>query len=923
MMQDDPPPWLPNHVSHASQERNESAWQPQGLVGEAPGREDSRESVAVVVKKCPSAVGNGLVGHALGGLAWCETFAAVGLHCFWVLSKSSPLTTDNAWGPTLALVPFALMLLAGLASTAAPIRAILARLEAALHWTACLLQALLLFWVVLQNPVEPIIPLASSFFLWSVALGFVLLANLATQLRGRAAARSFQHNAPPWLTVALALLWWGATLWLASGMVWAVYFWTASCLLHAILAAAGPRETVTEVSGTKKLVPALETALLLCLLALLQVQGVFCNAVMGPVEAKYLLFLASFYSLGFFAGAALFLLALRFRLTAFTHAAMAVFLVAVPGELLWPSAVGFGYALPALFRATRRLGGLGYTLSAVVMVFLWIIGQGGFAFAGLAVHFGFYLEEVHLLLWGLQGALGFLLVLWLAVLWFRRNRKVHLTLRVPLALPGLPFCAALFALLFLLAFLPGALLLGTTAWPPAFMKQPSSISVDYPMGLCHAGSSESDDEYKVLNELGVQSFRVDFTWSDFQPAPGQWNFACRNGYVATAKKYGKRVVAILDYDNAAVEEDPAGKARTGYIAPADLPKFMEYVHQVVTHFSGSVDAWEIWNEPDISRFWDGPMEEFYALARQTADAIRIADPAACIVGPACTGPLGTLMAPAIEGLHASRALLDVQHPSGHLYTTHPRHYYAEFMRLIGMARRYAHPGTIWLTELGAPDGGYYPWCADSASLAEYVIKAYTIATSLGIERVFWYCFRDGTLETQSKRPPDSEAFFGLLGPGDQWKPSAHAYRLFSTFCSNSTLRKDLVQVSGGLAARQVRTAFYRHDNDPSALILWFEPSLFPWGTARATIDVGGTNEPPVLHDIGSGYAKPLFDDHVDLTETPVFVTFNAGDNPEKTIHITVCGSPLDLLWLVLVGSAVPLSLAFCLHRRMRPAGMQV
>jgi hypothetical protein len=538
----------------------------------------------------------------------------------------------------------------------------------------------------------------------------------------------------------------------------------------------------------------------------------------------------------------------------------------------------------------------------------------------MAIHFDFYADEVRMLLRGLQGGLILLLALWLAVLWRRRKAPHHPPVCTSTPLPGMALCSAVFMALLVLAVVPGAAQVVRTAWPPEIVVQSTSRPVGKPMGLCHAGYSGTDEEYRILDELGVQSLRSDFTWSEFQPATDQWNLGCRDGFVDAAAKHGKRVIAILDYDNNAVEEDPAGKARAMYIAPADLPKFMEYTRQVVTHYTGRVDAWEIWNEPDISRFWDGPMEEFYALARQTADTIRIADPSARIVGPACTGPLGALGAAAIDGLHASGALADVQHPAGHLYATHPRHYYAEFMKLIGAARRHGHPGSVWITELGAPDGGYYPWCAGNGMLAEHVIKAYTIATSLGVDRLVWYCFRDGSAESQAKQPPDSEAFFGLLAPGDRWKPSAHAYSLFSKHCTNSTLRGDLVQVSGGLAARQLRSALYRRDNGPSALVLWFEPTLRPWGTARVSIDFGGLNSPPTVHDIGSGQERLLLDDHLDLSERPVLLTFGSETEPEKIIGIEVVSSPVDVLWLVMVAGAVLTSLALCLHRRAAATG---
>ena len=893
------------------------AWPPRDPADTAPAESGSGPLV-VPPETCPSPVGRALVPQALAGLVWCETFVALGMHCFWVLSKSTPLTVDNSWGILLALAPFLTMLLAGLAVANGRVRAAFVRLEPALHWTAALLQCALIFGAVLRNPMQPVIPLTVTLLPWSMGLTFVLLANLATHLRARASAAAWFRSAQAWLIAALALLWWACTLGVASGMTWAVYFWTASLLLHAALAATARLQPAITLVQTRRALPGLETAFLLCMAGLLQVRGLYAQTVMGPMEAKFPVFLAPFSSIAFFAGAAVLFAAVRFRQRAAAHAAVALFVGAAPSSLSWPTALGLGYALPALFLATRRLGGGNYALAALTMAILWLVGLSGAAFAGLIVHFGFYAEEARVLLHGFQAGLGFLLVLWLTLLWRGRNRVGKPARRTEVAASGAAACAVLFTLLLALSALPGAVLLKFTLWPPVLLAQADARPVDAPMGVCHAGYSESDEEYRILDELGVQALRVDFTWSGFESAPGQWDFSSRDGYVAAAVKHGKEVVAILDFDNNAVEEDPAGKARAMYIAPADVPKFLEYVRQTVTHFKDRVDAWEIWNEPDISRFWDGPMEEFYALARQTADTIRIADPAAQIVGTACTGPLGALGADAIEELHATGALADVQHPAGHLYATNPRHYYAEFAKLIGAARRHHHPGSVWITELGAPDGGFYPWCTTDELLAPHVIKAYTIATSLGIDRLVWYCFRDGSAESQVKWPPDSEAFFGLLGPNDQWKPSAHAYSLFSKYCTHSVLRGDAVQLSGGLAARQLRTALYRRDNAPSALVLWYEPALRPWGTARVTIDFGDLKAPPVVRDIASGREKTLTDDHIDLSETPVLLTFGGDGEIEKPVRIQVTGSPVDVIWLAAALGALLVSAALCLHRRRAP-----
>ena len=99
--------------------------------------------------------------------------------------------------------------------------------------------------------------------------------------------------------------------------------------------------------------------------------------------------------------------------------------------------------------------------------------------------------------------------------------------------------------------------------------------------------------------------------------------------------------------------------------------------------------------------------------------------------------------------------------------------------------------------------------------------------------------------------------------------------MFSNNCSNSVIRSDLVELSGGIAARQLRTALYRRDDGRSTLILWFEPTLRPAAHARVSIDLGELTKPAVMHDIESGYTKELLDKVVDVTEKPLLITYQA------------------------------------------------
>lgn len=440
-------------------------------------------------------------------------------------------------------------------------------------------------------------------------------------------------------------------------------------------------------------------------------------------------------------------------------------------------------------------------------------------------------------------------------------------------------------------------------WPPVLFERAEQIRVGEPTGVCHAGYSRSDEEYAALDELGVRMVRIDFHWRKVQRDPDTWTLDHFDSFVDAAERHDVNVLALLSFDNDAVEQSPEGRKRDKYVAPEDVPLFLEYVRRIVTRYKDRVYAWEIWNEPDMPRFWKGTAEEFYDLARRTADAVREVDPEARLLGTAMTSPLGAHVPSMIEGMHTSGALRKIDHPTMHTYVSDPRGYYHEFFRVQNAAAKAGHPGSIWITELGAPDGGVYPWRASSDLLAEHVIKAHTIATSVGIEKLVWYCYRDGGLGSQRDAPENSEAFFGLVAHDGQWKPGAHAYRLFAKNCSNSVIRSDLVEVSGGIGARQLRSALYRRDSGESTLVLWFEPGLRPGAHGRVRIDLGPVTEPAVTHDITSGYTKPLLDPLIDVTEKPVFITFATADK-ETHVRLNADTSPADVSWLVVLAGLV-------------------
>src|SRR5690606_28767738 len=79
--------------------------------------------------------------------------------------------------------------------------------------------------------------------------------------------------------------------------------------------------------------------------------------------------------------------------------------------------------------------------------------------------------------------------------------------------------------------------------------------------------------------------------------------------------------------------------------PKDDQKWYALIFELVQHClerygAEAVSAWywELWNEPDLSYYWKGTLEEFLKLYDYTAAAVKAAFPQARIGGPGTTNP---------------------------------------------------------------------------------------------------------------------------------------------------------------------------------------------------------------------------------------------------------------------------------------------
>ena len=80
--------------------------------------------------------------------------------------------------------------------------------------------------------------------------------------------------------------------------------------------------------------------------------------------------------------------------------------------------------------------------------------------------------------------------------------------------------------------------------------------------------------------------------------------------------------------------------------PVDFEKWANICKHVIMHYNDgwaegyhyNISYWEIWNEPDLTGFWNGSIQDYYTLYRTTAEIIKEYNPILKVGGP-CTSSI--------------------------------------------------------------------------------------------------------------------------------------------------------------------------------------------------------------------------------------------------------------------------------------------
>jgi hypothetical protein len=289
--------------------------------------------------------------------------------------------------------------------------------------------------------------------------------------------------------------------------------------------------------------------------------------------------------------------------------------------------------------------------------------------------------------------------------------------------------------------------------------------------------AELDYRLDKLNNAGVLYVRSDFRWAEIQPTSSTTNWSSYDYLMAKIDARGMKMLPIL-------MDAPswAGSSSHTHASPTNLTAWADWCAAVVGRYT-SIDAVEIWNEPNIGFWQPTPNTANYTSCLIAAyNAIKAVRPS-IQVGAGSFAPAAdtaSTIAPAtfLNGIYSAGGKNYFDFLTNHPYTFDSpsgpdgteswNPWY--IMRTTLRSKMVAEGDSakkMWLTEFGAPtwSGGV----TEAAQASVHYQRAFERARSTEdyIEYIFAYSLKDKLTNDNT----DRENHFGLIRDDNTEKPA--------------------------------------------------------------------------------------------------------------------------------------------------------
>jgi hypothetical protein len=151
-------------------------------------------------------------------------------------------------------------------------------------------------------------------------------------------------------------------------------------------------------------------------------------------------------------------------------------------------------------------------------------------------------------------------------------------------------------------------------------------SPDYGMQVFLFWQAEiADRDLDKVQEAGFRWVKQEFAWREIEPVQkGDFDWSRTDRIMDQIDAHGLKVIIRLG-----VQPQWAGGGYPEIGPPNNLQDFTDFVTAVATRYKGRIDAYQIWNEPNLAREWGNRppnAAEYTQMLKVSYEAIKAIDP---------------------------------------------------------------------------------------------------------------------------------------------------------------------------------------------------------------------------------------------------------------------------------------------------------
>lgn len=139
-------------------------------------------------------------------------------------------------------------------------------------------------------------------------------------------------------------------------------------------------------------------------------------------------------------------------------------------------------------------------------------------------------------------------------------------------------------------------------------------------------------DVQLVKNAGFGWIKQGIGWRDVESAKGVFDWSPIDRIVQWAQEQELELLFRVDHQPGWARGECAGPGEQG--PPVNLQDYADFLYALASRYQGMIRAYEVWNEPNLSREWCNQQPtaaEYVALLRVAYQAIKAADPGALVI----------------------------------------------------------------------------------------------------------------------------------------------------------------------------------------------------------------------------------------------------------------------------------------------------